>query len=360
MNFRILMQKWLAPIALLAANAACGASWEFAGSPPSLMPAPAAVREAPSPPVGKWQAKADDAVRLDVIAQKPLPDLRAQPVALAPLQQFPDAVRQVFEREWSLAALRRGAGAFLDPRVLQRIDVRKERAETKGTVKETTQWSGAIDQMAPLAKVSAAGLLIQLDLRGVEQVERKVEWLYLLGADEIAAYAEQLKAYRDAQADYAKALRAKGHAYMEQFERAKLNFEAEGGRFDESAAGQRAIASAEAYRQWSSQYRQLMALTTAGAGLPKATEPALRAAAERERGAQKAILAAQLAMDAKLLQVETGELLWAGQLTVTGQDLSAAAAVALQQLLDALVPAARSAPTPAAPPAPAGTPQGLN
>lgn len=352
MNPRILLQNWLAPISLLALTAACGASWKFAESPPSLMPAPSAVREAPTPPAGKWQAKGDDSARLDVIAQKPLPDLRAQPVALAPLQQFPDAVRQVFEREWSLGALRRGAGSFLDPRVLQRIDVRKERAETKGTVKETTQWSGAIDQMASLAKVSAAGLLIQLDLRGVAQVERKVEWLYLIGADEVAAYAEQLKAYRDAQAEYAKALRAKGNSYVEQFERAKLNYEAEGGRFDESGVGQRASASAELYRQWSSQYRQLMALTTAGAGLPKATEPALRAAAERERGAQKATIATQLALDAKLQHVETGELLWAGQLTVTGQDLSAAAAVALQQLLDALVPAAK----PAATPAPAGTP----
>jgi len=69
----------------------------------------------------------------------------------------------------------------------------------------------------------------------------------------------------------------------------------------------------------------------------------LQAAAERERGTPKGAQATQLAIDARLQQVETGELLWAGQLVATGQDLHGAAAAALDRLLAALLPAARPA-----------------
>ncbi len=342
MNLKHVAKLWLVPLAAVLLATGCGASWQFTETAPQLPPPPESLRKVPEPPAGRWDAKADDSTQLEAIAPKALPDLRNQAVAMATLAAMPDAVRKVFEREWSVAALRRGAAYFLDPRTLQRLEVRRERAETKGAVKETTQWSGGIDQMATLAKVSAANLLLQLEVRDVAQVQRTVEWAFVVGAKEVAAYGEQLKAFRDQQEEYAKQLRTRGGGYAQRFLEAKEAYEGSGGRYDESAGGQRAGAAVEAHARWASLYKQYMALTTAGATLPKATEQALQAAAERERGSVKAAAATQLVLEAKLQQVETGELLWAGRLTAVGTDATGAAAIALDRLLAALVPAAKA------------------
>lgn len=326
-------------VGLGALTGACAAQWQFVETAPDLPPPPAGMAVPPAVPAGRFEAKADAAVQLEAVAPKALPDLRSQALAIAPLSVMPEVVRQLFEREWSLAAMRRGAASFLDPRALRRVEVRRERAETKGAVKETTQWSGGIEQMAALTKVSPAALVLQIDVLDVEQLQRVVEWVYILGAQELADYAERLKAYREQQAAYGRVLRSAASGYAQRFENSKAAYDAANGSYDESGNGQRASAAVARHRTWSARYRQLLAVASAGAGLPQATEAALKANAERVKGAPSAAAAAQIRTDVKLLQVETGELLWAGRFTVVGSDVRDAAGVTLERLLDALLPA---------------------
>ncbi len=314
---------------------ACAASFAQVGAPPALPPVPRELGEAPSPPEASIRADIAAEVSAEVVQVRPPPDWRTTTLAIAPVEGGKSLETYLDQNVVGLA-LRRGVTGLLEPRSLRAVEVRRERAETRGNVREQVSWTGGIERLAFLGRVSSAGYLLHIRVLAADSVTREVAVKVEFDANAVTAYSAALGQFRQAQQAFRRSLNLATAGFVSQFEAAQAAYEADGGKYDGSTSGREAAAQVQRYAEWTAQRARLASRTAVGSDLPDATPAALRQHALRQHGGRETQPAkvTQWTIEARMLEVEKGETFWLDRVTAQGQDEADVVRRIVDRLLD--------------------------
>lgn len=330
--------KYLTIFFFALAATGCGATLSYDRAPPELPDMPSDLAQVPAPPKARLRSEAPSSVGSEILAARQLPDIRTTSLVTLPFVDAPRNVQNLVDAWLPALALRHNFAGLLDPRAARSLEVKREHTETKGAVRDQITWSGPIEKMALLGKVSSATLTLAVHHLQLQKIAKDAKMIVEFEQGAVEAYAKALAQFRTAQQNWRTTLKRAAGGWAESFAEAQRQYEADGGRYDDSSKGKAAEALVARHRAFVRRYETLAKSLTLGNTLPQAELAPLEQYALHEAGADRksTVQVSSIEWEARVLDAEKGEIFWIDQIHADGRDDDEATLHALEKLLDDL------------------------
>ena len=328
----------LALTALALCLPACAAPrFALREAPPTLPSSPQSLRSPPSPPTGEIEIDLATAITSKTTASRAVPDLTATVIAVAPATgESAAAFQAAFDERIQKIALNSRIAGLVNLNPLRNVAVEGKRVETRGNVREEVTWTGSLERLASLVRVSRATHLLQLDVKQFRTVTEQVKANVKFRPGAIDAYGVALNAYLKQRHAYTAALRRAEGGFSARFLQAQSEYNREGGLYGPNTSeGREASAIVQRFQAWQS----ILALRQRALGtarsLPPADEESLRKLALRKKApnGQTSVKIARLQLQTRLLDVATGETFWMDDLLASGGTTEAVVQACIARLV---------------------------
>ena len=328
----------LAVGAALLCLPACGTPrFQLRESPPTLPTPPNSLRTPPSPPSGEIKIDLTTSATSMIVAARDVPDLATTVIAVAPATgESAAAFQAAFDERIQKIALTSKVAGLVNLNPLRAVAVEGKRVETRGNVREEVTWAGDLGRLAPLVRVSRATHLLQLQVKQFRSVDEEVKAKVEFRPGAVNAYSVALDAYKKQRNNYAAALRRAEAGFSARFVGAQSRYNEEGGLYGPNTKeGREASALVERFRSWRSLLALRQGALSKAGNLPSADEDTLRQLALRKQAPNglTSVKIARLQLQARLLDVATGETFWMDEVFTSGSTAEVVVEACIKQLI---------------------------
>lgn len=312
------------------------------GKPAFVMPAAPAVGKLPAvPTVPRPEAVEGalsspvtvDDVRVETTARPDPMRLAILPVTInaASEEGLGSATAWLIEDRLPRILLEQGLSHFIGPDVLMQVPAEKQ-ANRDGTVR----WSAPLGTLMQVEPVTAADLVLGLEVRRAQAVDHEVPVTYRLDAKEAESYAAAFARWRPAAEAELAQLKQQRAAYADAYAEAARRYEDKRGKYggdeDDPTSGDLARSEYGAVLE-----RMDAHIRRAEQTLAETPTPADLAAAVAGRKETRSVRAFELALRARLVDAHNLQVQWIADLSTRDADQDAAA----QRVLETVVAGVR-------------------